>query len=137
MGLPAPQVREIVLGWLIYLKIKSLCQMLHFDIWRLLLNIVISIKKQGKYSLSKENEKSLYIFKLLYIINKWQMLSIKQTSVHPETASFGPILRSRIFSILDVDALRLRSKKSCGLVLNQNLLFLDGHKLVYPDTVFH
>jgi hypothetical protein len=32
-----------------------------------------------------------------------------------------------IFSILDVGALRLRSKKSCGLVLNQNLLFLDGH----------
>jgi len=49
------------------------------------------------------------------------------TIVHPETASIGPILRSRIFSILDVGALRLRSKKSCGLVLNQNLLFLDGH----------
>jgi len=49
------------------------------------------------------------------------------TIVHPETVSFGPILRSRIFSILDVGALRLRSKKSCGLVLNQNLLFLDGH----------
>jgi hypothetical protein len=45
---------------------------------------------------------------------------------HPEAASFGPILRSRIFPILDVEALRLRSKKSCGLALNQNLLFLDG-----------
>ena len=44
-------------------------------------------------------------------------------------ASFGPILRSRKFSILDVAALRLRSKISCGLVLNQNLPFPDGHYL--------
>ena len=54
---------------------------------------------------------------------------VKLTSVHPETVDFGPILRSRIFSILDVGALRLWPIKSCGLVLNQNLLFLDGHKL--------
>jgi hypothetical protein len=37
------------------------------------------------------------------------------TSVHPETASLGPILRSRIFSILDVGALRLRSKNPAAL----------------------
>ena len=48
-------------------------------------------------------------------------------SARPEMASFGPILRSRPFEILDVVPLRLRSQKGCGLVLNQNLPFLDGH----------
>ena len=33
---------------------------------------------------------------------------VKLTSVHPETSSSGPILRSRIFSILDIGA-------GCGL----------------------
>ena len=48
-------------------------------------------------------------------------------SVHPEMASFGPGLRSRFFAILEVVPLRLRLQKRCGLALNQNLPFLDGH----------
>ena len=49
------------------------------------------------------------------------------TSVHPETASFGPCLRSRSIEILDVVPLRLRLQFRYGLGLNQNLPFLDGH----------
>jgi hypothetical protein len=35
-----------------------------------------------------------------------------------------------LFLILDVAPLRLRSKKPCGLGLNRNLPFLDGHYLM-------
>jgi hypothetical protein len=42
-------------------------------------------------------------------------------------ASFGPALRSRLFAIRDVALLRLWLQKDCGLVLNRNLLFMDGH----------
>jgi hypothetical protein len=42
-------------------------------------------------------------------------------------ASFGPGRRSRSFAILDVAPLRLRLQTCCGLGLNQNLPFLDGH----------
>jgi hypothetical protein len=36
-------------------------------------------------------------------------------------------LRSHLFQILDGALLRLRSEKGCGLVLNRNLPFLEGH----------
>lgn len=58
------------------------------------------------------------------------------TSVYPETAYFGPILRFRIFFdprrkltalVEDPVIFSGRSKKSCGLALNHNQLFLDGH----------
>jgi len=61
------------------------------------------------------------------------------TSAHPETVSFGPGLRSRFSAILGIGAryacLPRRSgrsywggcRKRSGLVLNQNLPFLDGH----------
>jgi hypothetical protein len=51
---------------------------------------------------------------------------------HPEMASFGPGRRSRSFAILDVALLRLRLQTRCGLGLNQNPPFLDGHQVV-PD----
>jgi hypothetical protein len=47
--------------------------------------------------------------------------------VHPETASCGPYLRSRSFEILNVAGLRLRFQNRCGLDLNRNLPFPDGH----------
>jgi hypothetical protein len=41
-----------------------------------------------------------------------------------------------LFAILDVAALRLRLRNRCGLGLNQNPPFLDGHhlKLFQPIT---
>ncbi len=50
-------------------------------------------------------------------------------NIHPEMASFSPRRRSRFFAILNVVPLRLRLQKSCGLALNRNLPFLDGHYL--------
>ena len=50
-------------------------------------------------------------------------------SARPEIASFGPILRSRDFSKIDVVQLLLTLKNPCGLVLNQNLPLPDGHCL--------
>ncbi|OEU45065.1 MAG: hypothetical protein BBJ60_09435 [Desulfobacterales bacterium S7086C20] len=44
-------------------------------------------------------------------------------------AYFGPIRCSPRFSILDAALLRLWCKTLCGLVLDQNLPFLDGHLL--------
>jgi hypothetical protein len=60
------------------------------------------------------------------LIDLWRV-GKRLNSVHQEIASFGQILRSRNFSILDVDSLRLRSKNHCGLVFGQNLPFPDGH----------
>jgi hypothetical protein len=57
---------------------------------------------------------------------------------YPKTSSFGPMLRSRSFSILEIVMLFLRLKKSCGLAWNQNLRFSDrlslrnlNHKSAY------
>jgi hypothetical protein len=58
---------------------------------------------------------------------KWN--SGKPISVHPETASFGPSRHSRSFEIFDLAPLRLWFQICCGLSLNQNPLFLDGHQL--------
>ncbi len=44
-------------------------------------------------------------------------------------AFFGPGQRSRFFAILNVVPLRLRLKKRCGLALNRNLPFPEGHYL--------
>ena len=52
-------------------------------------------------------------------------------SANPETASFDPGRRSREFEIFNVAGLRLRFQIRCGLGLNQNLLFLDGHYLSF------
>ena len=49
------------------------------------------------------------------------------TSAHPETASFGPGLRSRFSAILGIGLYACGCRKRSGLVLNQNLPFLDGH----------
>jgi hypothetical protein len=38
---------------------------------------------------------------------------------HPEIASFGPWLRSQIFSILGIAYDACGFKKSCGLAMNQ------------------
>jgi len=43
----------------------------------------------------------------------------------PETASYGPGRRSRLFEILNVAELRLRFRKGCGLVPNHNLQLQD------------
>jgi hypothetical protein len=48
---------------------------------------------------------------------------------HPQMASCGPYLRSPIFEILDAARLCLRFQKWCGLDLNHNLPFADGHAL--------
>jgi hypothetical protein len=48
-------------------------------------------------------------------------------SAHPEMASCGPALCSHSFEILTVAELRLRFQKSCGLDLNCNPEFPDGH----------
>jgi len=55
------------------------------------------------------------------------------TSVHPETASFGPGRRFRFFAILEIVTLCLRLQKRSGLALNQNLPFPKGHS-VHPET---
>lgn len=57
--------------------------------------------------------------------------------VHPETASFGPCLRSRLIAILDVAQLRLWLQKACGLDLIRNLPFLNGHKLNFAITLIN
>jgi hypothetical protein len=44
---------------------------------------------------------------------------------YPKTSSFGPMLRSRSFSILEIGPLFLRLKKRRGLAWNQNLRFSD------------
>ena len=62
--------------------------------------------------------------------------ALPSVSAHPEMASCGPAKRSRVFVIMaqpfiffDVAPLRLRLRKHCGLGLNHNLPFLDGHQL--------
>jgi hypothetical protein len=58
-----------------------------------------------------------------------QVNVVNLSSARTENASFGQILRSRNFSILDVAPLRLRSKNSCGLVFDQNLHFPFRHQI--------
>jgi hypothetical protein len=40
---------------------------------------------------------------------------------------FRPMPAFSLFAILDVEGLRLRVRNRCGLGLNRNLPFLDGH----------
>jgi len=51
-------------------------------------------------------------------------------------ASFAPGQRSRSFAILGVAGLRLRLQNHCGLDLNLNLPFLDGHYVVFVFKAF-